>query len=70
MKLSRLYVFESLLITLLGWVSLASLCLYFGLGSGVQYALVALLFVISLKRDLVGKHLQYVLAVAIGVGAI
>lgn len=70
MKLSRLYVFESLLLTLLGWVSLASLCLYFGLGNLVQYALVVLFFVISQKRDMIGRHLQYVLSVAIGVGAI
>lgn len=70
MKLSREYVFESILIILLGWVSVASLSLYLGLGHFIQYASLAVVSALVLKRGAVATELQYYLSVAIAVCAI
>jgi polar amino acid transport system permease protein len=69
-KLSRVYLIESTLVILLGWVSIASLALNLGFGNVVEYSSIALLAVVVLKRNLIGAYSQYLLAILISVAAI
>jgi len=69
-KLSRVYLIESTLVILLGWVSIASLALNLGFGNVVEYSSIALLAVIVLKRNLIGAYSQYLLAILVSVAAI
>lgn len=70
MKFSRVYLAESTLLVLLGWISLASLALYLGFGSVVEYVLLAVLAVAALKRNCIDAHLQYMLVILVTVVAI